>query len=114
MKIFYKVAHRSDDHIKSFETRYDVFNEEIIREIFKNELGLEVRTLTRPDSWGTAHVIYIADFQNDLRKLVFRANTGEFEHEKVMLIEKMITDRVLDIGVNTNKILSVDISREKI
>jgi fructosamine-3-kinase len=46
--------------------------------------------------------------------LIFRANSGiNPEPEVVMEVEKLITDRIAKEGIPTNRVLSVDVSRDK-
>src|ERR1019366_7394180 len=98
------------EEIKSFANRYDVFpDKQVIPKIFKNTLGLTVKSFKRSNSWGSSHVIYFVKIKSH-RDLVFRANTGasntpEFE----MLLEKLITEKVQAVGVPTNKVIYVDI-----
>lgn len=111
--IYYTVAHRSQEEIDSFKTRYDEFDEQVIPVIFKQDLGLEVISWYQSESWGSSHLIYFVKTQGQSEELVFRANLGmNPQPEAVMLVEKLITDQVAEIGVPTNRVLHVDISRK--
>ncbi len=124
--IYYAVAHRSQEEIDSFKTRYDEFNEEVIPAIFDKDLNLTVTNVKRSESWGSSHVIYYVQTQDKVNgkaregalgqkneELVFRANLGmNPQPEAVMLVEKLITDQVAEIGIPTNRVLHVDISRK--
>lgn len=113
--IYYTVAHRSQEEISSFKTRYQDFNQEVIPQIFKRDLGLTVTDWRQSDSWGSSHVIYYVSTKEKNKELVFRANLGvNPEPESVMLAEKLITDQVAEIGVPTNRVLEVNISRDKV
>lgn len=112
--IYYAVAHRSQEEIDSFKTRYDDFDQDVIPEIFKQDLNLTVIDWYQTESWGTSHVIYYVKTKEKTEELVFRANLGKNpEPETVMLVEKLVTDQVDAIGVPTNIVLHVDISRER-
>lgn len=110
--IYYAVAHRSQAEINSFKDRYQKFDTTLIPEIFKNSLGLTVSGFKPSDSWGSSHVIYFVEVNEQKEPLVLRANTGFLkEPEVVMKTEKLITDRVSNLGIPTNIILYVNISR---
>ena len=111
--IYYKVAHRSQKEIDTFKTRYDVFQKELIPEIFKDTLSLTSTKYEQSNSWGTSHVIYFVKIKEKQHPLVLRTNVGFGYPETVMLTEKLITDKVLKLKVPTNKVLYVDVSREK-
>ncbi len=110
--IFYPVAHRSDELIEAFKTRYEDFDEKLIPRIVHDALGLKVKKVVRSTSWGSAHVIYFLHFEKH-RDLVFRANINMDKPEVEMLAEKLITDLVAQHGIPTNKVVMVDISRKK-
>jgi aminoglycoside phosphotransferase (APT) family kinase protein len=111
--IYYKVAHRSQGEIDSFKTRYDDFDSSLIPQIFKKSLNLTVKTVKPSKSWGSSHVIYFVTTKEKKETLVFRANLGfNPQPETVMLAEKLITDQVDQLGIPTNIILYVDISRK--
>lgn len=103
--IYYKVAHRTQEEIDTLKTRYDVFQKELIPEIFKDALNLTVTTYEQSKSWGTSHVIYFVATKEKSYPLVLRANIGFGAAETVMLTESLITKRVLALKVPTNKIL---------
>jgi len=109
--IYYPVAHRSQEQIDTFKTRYDKFDDSIIPEVFKKALSLKVKSWKPSRSWGSSHVIYFVKIQNH-HELVFRANTGFGKPETVMLTEKLITEKVAEFGVPTNIILHADVSRK--
>ncbi|MBT4005336.1 MAG: aminoglycoside phosphotransferase family protein [Candidatus Pacebacteria bacterium] len=112
--IYYAVAHRSDDEIKSFSSRYDNFQENLIPEIFKESLGWKVTKFKRSSSWGSSHVIYFVSTADYPEQVVFRANLGVNPvPEGVMEVEKLITRDVKKVGLRTNEILYSDISRKK-
>ncbi len=111
--IYYAVAHRKQEEIDSFKTRYDVFDTSLIPKIFKQSLGLEVVKWSRSKSWGSSHVIYFVKVKGEKRPLVLRANTGfSREPEIMMLVEKIVTDQVDSLGVPTNIIRFVDVTRK--
>lgn len=110
--IHYPVAHRSQEMIDSFKTRYDDFDESIIASVVYEAIGLKPVKVTRSSSWGSAHVIFFLKFK-DHRDLVFRANINMPEPEVEMLIEKHVTDLVAAHDIPTNQIVHVDISRKK-
>lgn len=112
--IYYTVAHRSQEEIDSFKTRYDDFDTSVIPAIFKEALNLTVKEFKKSTSWGSSHVIYFVSVLEQDRPLVFRSNLGFNKHpEGIMLVEKLVTDDVFKIGVPTNKILYTDVSRSK-
>jgi aminoglycoside phosphotransferase (APT) family kinase protein len=110
--IYYPVAHRSQAQIDSFKTRYEDFEDTLIPEIFKQSLGLTALSWKPSDSWGSAHVIYFVTVPQYKKPLVLRANTGFGEPETVMLTEKLVTDKVRSVGLPTNHILHVDLTRK--
>lgn len=112
--IYYAVAHRDQAEIDSFKTRYDDFDKAVIPDIFKSKLNLTATNITPSSSWGSSHVIYFVKTKENADELVFRANLGfNKKPETVMLVEKLVTDQVLNLGIPTNKVLLVDISREE-
>lgn len=111
--IYYAVAHRPEQEIKSFASRYDDFNEKLIPLIFKQVLGKKVVSYRRSTSWGSSHVIYFVRLGDLKEELVLRANTGvNPEPEGVMEVERLITNQVASLGLATNEILHTDISRQ--
>ncbi len=114
-KKYYKVADRPDSQIEAFKNRYDFVSEDEIKNVFLKN-WYEVESLEKSSSWWTAHLIYYAKIVWKKDRLVFRSNSwdkwGFIKPEIVMLSEKLITDKVLEIWVSTNKILFVDISRK--
>lgn len=112
--VYYAVAHREQAEIDSFKTRYDDFDDSVIAEIFQKKMGLKAVSWQKSKSWGTSHVIYFVKTQERDDELVFRANLGvNLEPEGVMLVEKLVTDQVAALGVPTNRVLEVDISRQE-
>ncbi|MEK7177902.1 MAG: phosphotransferase [Patescibacteria group bacterium] len=112
--IYYAVAHRSQEEIDSFKTRYDKFDTKYIPEIFRDSLNLKVSEIIPSTSWGSSHVIYFVKVSNSNKLLVFRANIGFNKiPEAVMKAEKLICDQVLKLNIPTNKILYVNVSRNK-
>lgn len=109
--IYYLVAHRSQEEIDTFHTRYDRFEEGLIPEIFRKSLGLTVAGWQASKGWGSSHVIYTVTVKDELRPFVLRANTGFGKPETSMVVEKLLTDKVRAAGVPTNTILVADISR---
>ena len=111
--IYYTVAHRSQREIDSFKTRYEDFDQSVIPAIFENDLNLSVTQVRRSESWGSSHVIYYVQTKEKAEELVFRANLGVNPRpEIVMLVEQLVTDQVAAIGVPTNRVLQVNISRQ--
>lgn len=111
--IYYAVAHRSEQEIKSFATRYDDFDEKLIPLIFKQALGKKVLSHRRSTSWGSSHVIYFVVLDGLKEELVLRANTGiNTESEGVMEVERLITKQLTELGLETNEVLHTDISRQ--
>lgn len=110
--IYYAVAHRSQEQIDTFKSRYQDFDDKLIPDIFQKTLGLSVLSWMPSDSWGSSHIIYFVTIKDLKKPLVLRANTGWGEPEIVMLTEKLVTDKVLELGLKTNKILVVDVSRK--
>lgn len=112
--IYYAVAHRDQEEIDSFKTRYQNFDTKLIPSIFKDVLGYTVTDWKQSTSWGTSHVIYYVNLKQLDRPLILRANLGfNEEPEYVMAIEKMLTDQVSKIGIPVNKVLHADLTREK-
>lgn len=109
--IYYSVAHRSQEQIDSFKSRYEKFDDSIIPDIFQKTLGLRVKSWRASSSWGTSHVIYFVKIHKH-HDLVFRANTGFGKPEIVMITEKLITEKVSKLGIPTNIILYADVSRK--
>lgn len=112
--IYYPVAHRSQAQIDSFKSRYEDFDASIIPELFETALGLKAQSWKPSDSWGSAHVIYFVTVPQYKQPLVLRANTGFGEPEMVMLTEKLVTDKVRSVGLPTNHILHVDVTRQHV
>ena len=56
--IYYAVAHRDQEEIDSFKTRYQNFDTKLIPSIFKDALGYTVTDWKQSTSWGSSHVIY--------------------------------------------------------
>ncbi len=111
-KIFYPVADRPQEYIDTFEKRYENFDKNVIKEIFREFARKAPSTIKKSQSWGTSHVIYFVNIPND-REYVFRANNGETNPEEVMLAEKVITDKLARMNIPVNRVLKVDISRKK-
>ncbi|MDD3647905.1 MAG: aminoglycoside phosphotransferase family protein [Candidatus Dojkabacteria bacterium] len=111
--IYYKVAHRSQKEMNSFATRYDDFDTVLIPEIFHNSLGFRVNTWRQSESWGSSHVVYFVRVEEQDEELVLRANLGISSPEIVMQVEKLVTGLVDEIDIPTNKVVFVDVSREK-
>ncbi|MEK7592883.1 MAG: aminoglycoside phosphotransferase family protein [Patescibacteria group bacterium] len=111
--IYYAVAHRSQEEINSFKTRYEDFPTDRIPEIFKSSLNLTVTHWDKCQSFGTAHVIYYVSVSEEPIEFILRANLGFSEPETVMMVEKLVTDAVSLLGVPVNAIRFVDVSRKK-
>lgn len=110
--IYYAVAHRSQAEIDSFRTRYEKFDTSLIPTIFKKSLKYDVIQWKKSQSWGSSHVIYFVKVRQEKKPLVLRANLGfNQEPETVMLVEKIVTDQVAKLGVPTNIVRFVDVSR---
>lgn len=114
--IYYKVADRPQKQIEAFKNRYDYVSQDDIISIFKDR-GFEVESIKKSESWWTGHLIYYIKIKWQEKELVFRSNSWVLlwfeDREIIMFWEKIITDLVSRIWVRTNKILEVDISREK-
>jgi len=111
--IYYAVAHRPEQEIKSFVSRYADFDESLIPHIFKQALGKKVVSHRRSKSGGSSHVVYFVRLDGHKEELVLRANTGiNPEPEGVMEVERLITKQIADLGLTTNEILYTDISRQ--
>lgn len=111
--VYYAVAHRSQTEIDSFKTRYTRFDNSVIPDIFQQSLNLTVVEWQPSKSWGSSHLIYFVNTKEQ-GQLVFRANAGfSATPEHVMLTEKLITQKVAKLGIPTNHVLYVDISRTK-
>lgn len=112
--IYYTVAHRSQEEIDSFKTRYNKFDTKYILKIFSDTLNLKVTNIKASGSWGSSHVVYFVYIERIDNPLIFRANLGFNKiPEVVMKAEKLICDKVLKLNIPTNKVLYVDISRKK-
>ncbi|MBI5614445.1 aminoglycoside phosphotransferase family protein [Candidatus Gottesmanbacteria bacterium] len=111
--IFYAVAHRSQEEIDSFKTRYEDFPTDRIPEIFKSALNLTVTHFEKCQSFGTAHVIYYVSVSEEPIEFILRSNLGFSDPEVVMMTEKLVTDRVSELGVPVNTIRFTDVSRKK-
>lgn len=112
--IYYAVAHRSQEEIDSFKSRYTVFDVTQISPIFKDSLNLTVVDSKPSTSWGSSHVIYFVTVKERNDMLVFRANLGFNKvPEAMMKVEQLICNEVDKVGVPTNKVLYVDITRNK-
>lgn len=111
--IYYTVAHRSQEEIDSFRTRYQDFDTAVIPQIFADAVRLTATDWKQATSWGSSHVIYFVTVKEQREPLVFRANLGfNKKPEVIMLVEKLVTDDVAKVGVPTNKVLYVDVSRK--
>lgn len=110
--IYYRVAHRSQEEINSFKTRYQDFPVKLIPDIFKKTLNFEVIDWKQSNSWGTSHVIYFVNIKNLQDPFVLRANLGFGRPEIIMKVEKLITDKVINLNIPSNKVIYVDISRK--
>ncbi|MDE1874171.1 MAG: aminoglycoside phosphotransferase family protein [Candidatus Micrarchaeota archaeon] len=112
--VYYAVAHRKQEEIDSFKKRYDVFDTSLIPKIFQQSLGIDAVKWDRSKSWGSSHVIYFVEVKGEEKPLVLRANTGfNKEPETMMLVEKMVTGDVASLGVPTNTVRFVDVTRKK-
>ncbi len=112
--IYYTVAHRSQEEIDSFKSRYDTFDVALISPIFKDSLNFTVINSKPSTSWGSSHIIYFVKVKERQDSLVFRANLGfNKKPEAVMKVEQLICREVEKVSVPTNKVLCVDISRNK-
>lgn len=112
--IYYAVAHRTQEEIDSFKSRYSDFKKEFIPSIFKKALNLEVLDWKQSSSWGSSHVVFFVFIKGKKNPLVLRANLGfNKKPEVLMKIEQLITEKVSTIGVPTNKVLYVDVSRRE-
>lgn len=109
--IFYPIAHRPKGYIDSCKNRYKEFDVNIIKGVFKDHFNEIPLSITPSSSWGTSHIIYFVKLKD--REYVFRANNGLISPEEVMLAEKVITDKLFDMGIPVNRVLLVDISRKK-
>ena len=110
--IYYVVAHRDQEEIDSFKSRYQKFDPSCITTLFKQALNLEVVGFTPSTSWGSSHIIYFVTIKGRKSPLVFRANLGfNKKPEVVMKTEQLICEMVAKTGVPTNKVLYVDVSR---
>lgn len=111
--IYYAVAHRKQEEIDSFKTRYDVFDASLIPKIFKLSLGLDALGWERSRSWGSSHIIFFVNVKQEKKPLVLRANIGfNKEPEVMMLVEKMVTDQVKALKIPTNIVRFVDVTRK--
>jgi len=110
--IYYVVAHRAQEEIDSFKSRYDTFDTSVIPSIFRESLNLEVSSIRPSTSWGSSHVVYFVTIKGTGKSLVFRANLGfNKKPETVMKAEQLICQKVTKINIPTNKVLYVDTSR---
>jgi hypothetical protein len=110
--LYYAVAHRSDEEINSFSSRYEDFQTELIPDIFKKSLGWKVDSFRKSDSWGSSHVIFFVSTPDYPEEVVLRSNLGMNEiPEGVMEVEKLITKDLKKIGLRTNQIIFSDVSR---
>lgn len=105
-------ANRSLAEVEQLNKKYEVFDVAYIHKIFKDIFNLDVKEIHKPINTGLPHVTYIISFYNH-KDLVFRANLGTDKPEIQLLKEKVIADLVLKNDIPSNKILHVDISREK-
>lgn len=113
-EIYYVVAHRDQREIDSFKTRYESFDTACIPVIFNDVLNLKVVDIQRSTSWGSSHVVYFVRVVGWDRPAVFRANLGVNPvPEIVMKTEQLICQAVEKIGVPTNKVIYVDVSRNQ-
>lgn len=111
--IYYAVAHKPQDELDAQKLRYENFETSYIPKIFKDVLSLEVKDWKQATSYGTSHIIFFVRFKNSEKELILRTNTGFSDiPEAVMQVEKLVTDQVAALGVPTNRILHVDISRK--
>ncbi|MBU0976206.1 MAG: aminoglycoside phosphotransferase family protein [Patescibacteria group bacterium] len=111
--IYYKVAHRSQKEMDSFATRYEDFDTSLIPGIFQKSLKYNVLSWKQSRSWGSSHVVYFVQVKERKDTLVLRANLGICEPEVVMQVEKLVTDMVDSMGIPTNRVLHVDVTRKK-
>lgn len=110
--IFYPVVHRPQAEIEALKKRYETFDERVIPDVMK-AAGYTSVSWVRPTTYGTTHVVYIVTVCEQKTPLILRANIGWGEPEGVLLIEKIITDSVIPLGIPVNKILFADISRKQ-
>lgn len=105
-------ANLTDEEIEKAKKKYEIFDTSVIPKIFKDVLDLQVESFAKPKSWGLPHVIYIVKLKGH-EDLVLRANLGPKKPEIILLIEKLITEKVTKIGIKTSEIVHLDISRKK-
>lgn len=104
-------ANRTLEEVSFLEKKYQLFNTELLADIFNKSLGLKVIGWEKPKNIGLPHITYIVHLDKH-EDMIFRGNLGPKLVEIQLLKEKLIADLVKKNGLPTNEIVYVDISRK--
>lgn len=104
-------ANRTLEEVSFLKKKYELFNTELLADIFDRSLGLKVIGYEKPKNVGLPHVTYIVHFDSH-EDMIFRSNLGPNLVEVELLKEKLVADLVKEKGLPTNEIVYVDISRK--
>lgn len=112
----YPHSSRTLEELEELKNRYDKIGLSQVKQAFAStNLGLNVVSIKKPESYGTGHVIYLVKTKEQAEELVFRSNTGWNElPEAVLVSEKLATDAARLHDVPANEIIYADISRKNV
>lgn len=105
-------ANRSQEDIEILKHKEDQFDQSLISELFKKELGEDVVDVKYSSSKALTHLVFFVKVKSG-KEFVLRANIGLGGPEIQLVIEKLATDLAIKAGVPSCKIVSVDVSRAK-
>lgn len=105
-------AAKTPEQVSFLQKKYDLFDKEILKEIFNDILKIKTTEIVRPEIVGLAHVVYFVKDDKG-KEYCFRANLGNEKPEIELQIEKLTSDLARKNGVQTNRIIHVDCSRKK-
>ena len=104
-------AAKTPEQVKVLKSKYENFDINIIKEIFKDVLNANIDKIVKPNIVGLPHVTYFVEA--DGKHYCFRSNLGSDAPETELIIEKIASNLAAKHGIPTNHILYVDCSRKK-
>ena len=118
-KVFYYNVHRPSKLIFALQSRYKLFNFELIHKIIKHALHSEVIKYEHPTNAGTGHLIIFITLKNPIEtstgitdKVVLRTNLLLDIPEKYMDYEKTFSQLYKQAEIPSSEILFSDTSRK--
>lgn len=105
-------ANKSNKEAKLLQRKYELFDTEVIPQIFKEVLNESVLSYSPVKNSGIPHVTFEVKCKSK-KKYALRANIGYGKPEVTLVTEKLLSDLALENNIPSNKIIYVDISRNK-